>query len=133
MTRFALLLILLALPSVVQAQTITQTATWTQTEPPAQAQTFQYFLGSSLTPLSVKLPAVCTAAGSGSSCTATIPPKFSDGSPVLVKATFTLYAQAANGQGPAGTSGPLAYDPAVTVGPSNPGGFTINIIQVFKQ
>lgn len=134
MRRFVFLfLILLALPSVVRAQTVSQTASWTMTEPPAQAQAIQYFLGSSLSALTVKVPAVCTALGTGSSCTGTVPAKFSDGTTVLVKATFTLYAQAANGQGPAGTTGPLAYDPALAVGPSNPGGFQINIITIFKQ
>lgn len=128
-----ILLIGLGMAVSAQAQTVSQTATWTQPEPPAQAQTFQYFLGSSLTPLTVKLPTICTAQGASSACMATIPAKFSDGTTVLVKATFTLYAQAANGQGPAGTSGPLAYDPALAVGPSNPGGFQINIINIFKQ
>lgn len=132
-TWLGILLMLLGASLPARAQVVTQTLTWTQAEPPAQAQTFQYFFGSSVTPLTVKVVPTCVVSGLASTCTATIPQKYSDGSTVLVKASFTLYAQAANGQGPAGTSGPIAYDPALGSGPGNPSGVQINIITIFKQ
>lgn len=101
MRRAVLLIALLVLPSVVGAQTTTK-VTWTHTEAPTLASAFVFALKVDAA-AAAPLTAVCVAAGTGSSCTATIPA-------LTPAASHTLILTASNAFGST-SSDPLTGSP----------------------